>query len=312
MKADVVEIHFIAGQLFTVGVAFLAVGPRMPFDSTNKSYIGGNLSYPFRRALLGLVVLGFTRIFICHILFSKSTTNNTIRIIDELFDTIHVIGQSFLCLTTAYLLERQLSTVINILPGASLFQIFVVVVMLTPLGIMLAYMTGNTKFQALSHVAEAISCYGVLNTLKIYSSVMSPPSSSDSGGAAPRGPFMTQLVQLTEYWFLSTSLLSIAGEMITLATDKDDYPSIAIFLKAIEYNQDSGIDDWTRLLVHSIFLNSLDEMQHFMPAGGTRGAGPATTTNDNDNGNYDAERDGLDVVITARDTSKLRPRGRHH
>ena len=100
MKADIIEIHFLAGQLFTLGVAFLATGPRMPFDppflKSGRSCIGGKLSHPFRRALLGLVVLGMIRILICHVLFSR-TLNKTIQILDELFSTIEIVGQSFLC-----------------------------------------------------------------------------------------------------------------------------------------------------------------------------------------------------------------------
>ena len=89
MKAGA-EVNFVAGQLFTLGVALLAVGPRMPFDKPSEIGVGGRLSYPFRRALLVLVALGATRVIFCHILFPSWS------LCDALLGTIHVVGQSFL------------------------------------------------------------------------------------------------------------------------------------------------------------------------------------------------------------------------
>ena len=269
MKAGA-EIHFLAGQLFTLGVAALAVGPRMPFDKPNELAIGGRLSHPFRRALLGLVVLGAIRVVFCHILFPSWS------LLDAVLGTIHVVGQSFLCLTTAYLLQCQLSSVINISPGKSLMNVLVSVTVLTILAPILANKL-HPNFQSLEHIAEALSCHGVLGTLHTYSSVTAPNSNG-------RGPFLTQLVRLTEYWFLTTSLLAFLGEashgflLTKFHHEQEDHP-IVVLLDAFRQNQDSGYDDWTRLLIHSIFLNGLDEMQHFTGGpGATQAQGTADTS----------------------------------
>lgn len=95
-------------------------------------------------------------------------------------------------------------------------------------------------------------------------------TSPNSGGS---GPFLAQLVRLTEYWFLTTSLLAFVGEathgfiFIKFHHDDEDHP-IVVLLEAFRHNQESGVDDWTRLLIHSVFLNSLDELEHFTTSNG--------------------------------------------
>jgi len=51
MKAGA-EIHFLAGQIFTLGVMVIAVAPRMPNDENvlPRLHIGGDISFSFRRA----------------------------------------------------------------------------------------------------------------------------------------------------------------------------------------------------------------------------------------------------------------------
>lgn len=133
--------------------------------------------------------------------------------------------------------------------------------------------TLHPNYQSLEHVAEALSCFGVLDTLQTYSSVTAPSSKG-------RGPFLTQLVRLTEYWFLATSALAFLGEashgflFTKFHHEGEDHP-IVVLLDAFRQNQDSGFDDWTRLLIHSIFLNSIDELQHFT-------SGQAQAENGND------------------------------
>ena len=170
-----------------------------------------------------------------------------------------MLGQSFLCLTTSYLLQVQLSNVINITPGRSLQPILIGVALLTSSASALAYVV-HPNLYCLEHLAEALSCYGVLQTLQTYSSVTAPHSYG-------RGSYLLQLVKLTERWFLITSALAFLGEschgfiFTKFHHDDEDHP-IVVLLEAFRQNQDSGVDDWTRLLVHSIFLNSLDFIWH--------------------------------------------------
>ena len=64
MKAGT-EVHFVAGQIFSIGIVALAILPRMPLDDVET--IGGDLSHPFRKALLGLVIIGVIRVLGCHV-----------------------------------------------------------------------------------------------------------------------------------------------------------------------------------------------------------------------------------------------------
>ena len=252
------EIHFLAGQLFTMGVAALTIGPRMPSDDTDKVFsIGGRLSHPFRRALLALVVLGLFRTVVCHMLYPN------LVYLDAILSTIHVVGQSFLCLTTAYLLQVQLSDVINITPGRSLMNILFLVAILSAIAQIMAKCV-HPNWYCLEHIAEALSCYGVLQTLQTYSSVTAPNSNG-------RGPFFSQLLRITEYWFLFTCIIAFLGEashgyLFTKFHHEDEDHPIVVLMEAFTRNQENGVDDWTRLLIHSIFLNSLDELHHFSSA----------------------------------------------
>jgi len=275
----------VAGQIFTICVALLAVAPRMPFDSNGT--IGGKLSFPFRRALLLLVAVGVTRVLVCHIFFPGQI------FLDNLLGIVHVVGQSFLCLTTAYILQLRLSQVINITPGASLMPVLVAIAVIAPLGAVLAH-TAHPNFWSLVNIAKASSCYVVLQTLATYASVT-------TSGSHGRGSFLAQLVRMAEYWFLATSILAFVGEVLHghILTRyqhldgnnvEDEAHPIVVLLDAVRHNQDSGVDDWTRLLIHSIFLNSLDEMQHFTSnssnsgssgnSTGTRASGVPPTASD--------------------------------
>jgi len=226
MKAGT-EVHYLAGQIFTLGIAAVAILPRMPGDSSVSNYsIGGKLSYPFRRALIGLVCVGWIRVLGCHVLFSSalmgetdgtfssSINNNSavsmIKLVDAMLGTIHVVGQTFLCLTTAYLLQRQLSDFVNVdvalerqfLGGSSLPASLVIVSLLTFGGAFLSELS-PPNYWCLVNLAEAYSCFPVLNTLKVYASVTTRTTGTgnsiqqqSSGG---RGPVLTQILMTIEY-----------------------------------------------------------------------------------------------------------------
>ena len=259
------EAHFLSGQLFMLGIAAVAVLPRMPSD-TQRWTIGGRLSFPFRRALLILVAISLFRVVCFHVISIDSTSLYLLEL-DAALGTVHVIGQTFLCLTTAYLLQRQLSNYINIegsAPGRNLVPFLFGVSCLTIIG-SLGSNTFHTGWGCLTNLAEAISCYPVLKTLRLYRSVTTSGSLRDG----LRGPVLTQMLTVSEFWYLSTSLLSFVAE----ALDKT-HGEMALaegqFLKllsiAVRHNQDNGVDDWTRLLLHAVFLNGLDELHHVLPA----------------------------------------------
>ena len=63
--------------------------------------------------------------------------------------------------------------------------------------------------------------------------------------------------------------------------DMDDLLStkpLQLFLQAIRHNQDSGVDDWTRLMLHSVFLNSIDELQHFSSSNASNSTNETTSS----------------------------------
>jgi hypothetical protein len=258
------EAHFLAGQIFTLGIAAIAVVPRMPSDSHIWA-IGGKLSFPFRRSLLGLIILGLVRAICFHV--RPIDANEFLLALDGIFGTIHVIGQSFLCLTTAYLLQRQLVNYINLeggAPGRNLVPYLLGVSGLTVTGALGSRLIDPT-YLCLVNLAEALSCYPVLQTLRLYTSITTRGSSQ----VGLRAPVLTQMLTVTEYWYLTTSLLSFVAEALDEShgnlPDQAEGHFWQLLSIAVRHNQDNGVDDWTRLLLHAVFLNSLDELHHVVP-----------------------------------------------
>jgi hypothetical protein len=279
------EAHFLAGQIFTLVIAAVAVLPRMPSDASGCT-IGGKLSHPFRRSLIFLVGINVIRVVGCHLHHPDSLQLKTL---DLILGTTHVVGQSFLCLTTAYILQCQLSNYININPGRDLLPVLCVVFGLTVLGAVLSEVR-NPNFWCLVNLAEGISCWPVLRTLKTYASV-----TTVGGQHQGRGSILIQTLRTMEVCYLTTCVLSFFAEMLDDIHGNPDLAEgrpLKIVFEAIRQNQDNGIDDWTRLLVHSIFLNSIDEMEHFTGNTGSSKsseAGHASTVNTSTNGSNDIE-----------------------
>jgi len=266
MKAGA-EIHFLSGQIFMLGVTLLTVSPRLPFDKAVS--IGGKLSFPFRRALIWLMALGIVRTLSCHLHHPDSSV---LAASDAVLGTIQVVGQVFLCLTTAYILQSQMSSVINIeggAPGRSLIPFLVWILLLSVISVLFSAKL-HPNWCCLESLAEAASCIPVLKTLKTYASLTNPAGSRREGG---RGPVLMQTLVTIEYWYMTTALVSFVVQATGVTNnDLETASAMQMILEAIRKNQDNGVDDWTRLLLHAVFLNTMDELQHF-----TGGLSNATT-----------------------------------
>lgn len=271
------EAHFLSGQVFMLGIAAVAVLPRMPSD-TEQWTIGGRLSFPFRRALLFLIGISLARLFCFHVVIAlDDSTRGILVAMDAALETVHVIGQTFLCLTTAYLLQRQLSNYINIeggAPGRNLVPFLIVISCLTAVGSLGSNLFGAVGWNCWTNLAEAISCYPVLKTLRLYTTVTTTTTSSSPRGWL-RGPVLVQMLIVAECWYLTTSLLSVAAQAMAVnptqqgEMDAAEGHFLQLLSIAVRQNQDNGVDDWTRLLLHAVFLNGLDELHHvFIPGGG--------------------------------------------
>ena len=325
------EVHFLSGQVFMLGVAAIAILPRVPSDITHNSSIGGRLSLPFRRALVWLIGIGIVRTLACHLITvdqsvgelntDSSKIASILAIVDATLATIQITGQSFLCLTTAYIMQCQMEGIINIeggSPGRSLIPYLLTVMVLAVSGTLLSAFL-NPYFFCLVNLGEAISVKPVVDTLRTYASISTISTDDDSDRRDHRlyrnnqGPVLVQALLIVEYWFLTTSIFSCISELIdmsapTAINDRSQSMAITIFrilLDAIRTNQDNGIDDWTRLLLHSVFLNSVDELMHFSGGFSSSMHGDASTSDRPHE--YDQESNSTSIVSAPINT-KLRQR----
>lgn len=100
-----ISAHQIAQRFLIVGVAAAAVRVRMPLD--RRWTIGGDLSYKFRRLLLAIVVINFSRLF----LSGKQEFSPASGLFSDLLGVVEVMGLTFLCFLTPYVLENTLEGV---------------------------------------------------------------------------------------------------------------------------------------------------------------------------------------------------------
>jgi hypothetical protein len=295
--------EYLEGLFFMVGVGFICLSPRMPSDPKHGCTIGGRISFPFRRAFLALVVLAMAREMVCHLVHDNSIF---FKVFDGVLGTMFTVGQCFMCMTTAYLLQDQLTAVISIQPGQDLIPYLTAVFAINVTGITLSHWV-HPNFCALISLAEAVSSIPVLKTLQLYATV-----TTHGGQHAGRGTALTQVLKTTEYWYIFSSIVAFFAEVnhrknvdaLELGwTDElveamghqqdigvDDFFAEVFHRKnvdalelgwmdelveAMRHQQDIGVDDWTRLLVHSIFLNCIDELSHF-----SAGDPPSSTRSD--------------------------------
>lgn len=168
----------------------------------------------------------------------------------------------------------------------------------------------------------------------LYAQVTTPQSAGPNQHG--RGNVLTQILLACETYYVFSSVVATVAEFGYQSTKyrtDNGYASWMIeLIDSMRHHQDIGVDDWTRLLVHSIFLNLIDELTHFSATTGTTmspetessstagpGPGPGSSTTNmssrshNDDGsshNEKMERDDLELemesLIPVKITSTLR------
>jgi hypothetical protein len=243
----------ITHAFLVVGVAAAAVMPRQPSDHHGRCTVGGRLSNSFRRLLLFIVGLKVVRM----VTLATTTTTPTNGVVSistrfgDLLGVIEVTGLTFLCFLTAFVLQRGLAQFFHIVPGRDLQPPLFFAALLSLLGVTLSRSV-HPNFWALKKLANAASGPVILKTLKSYNAY----SNQASHG---QGFIMGQTLWTIEYWHLVVQLCCALG----YALNRGDVPeseqtSLDILLEAARNS--AFLADWTRVLLHAVFLNQMDEM----------------------------------------------------
>mmetsp|Transcript_26696 Transcript_26696/g.57440 ORF Transcript_26696/g.57440 Transcript_26696/m.57440 type:complete len:289 (-) Transcript_26696:46-912(-) len=246
-----ISASLISQQLFILGVTAVAILPRLPSDKTRWSIGSGNVGYPFRRLLLVLAGLN-----LLHFVLSSSK----FIFIASVLKVSSIIAHNFLCLLTPYLLQKWLASCINIQPGRDLTRWLWAVSLFGVAGVYLSS-AFHPRFFALEELAHAMSCIPVISTLKTYNRVTTPGHG--------RGTVMSQTVLLVEYWHIVSQITcaigyAFGGDSLVAemggggSITQENSNQIAALLRALR--EGDFMTDWSRVLVHAIFMNQLDEL----------------------------------------------------
>ena len=250
---------FLVGIFFMIWVCFVSVEPRMPSDPKGRCVVGGRLSGPFRRSLIGLVGLALFRFFYRSLYDVDDNNSAGFLFLDGILVIAFNVGLSFLCMTTSYVLQCQMTTMINIQPGKLQIPYLIAVAVTTIVGIALSRLI-HPNFGSLITLAGAISSPPILQTLWTYAMLTTRGGDQDG-----RGNVLTQILLATEYYYVFSCLVAFVAEAMYRGPEIVDRTVLDDMIDSMRHHQDIGVDDWTRLLVHSIFVNLIDELTHVTP-----------------------------------------------
>lgn len=235
-------------RLFIAGVVSISIIPRHQVVRDRCS-IGGEISHPFRKLLLVVAALSFMRPTL-----SAFPPHSWLGYVADIEGVISQLGQIFICLLTPYLLQTWLAPLINIggKPGANLMLPLYLTTTASIISVALIRFV-HLRFWSLRVLATVISTPPVLDTLKMFNSV-----TTRGGHHEGRGTVLSQSLMATEWWFAVTQLLCAIGYGLEVSKDPSEYTlwdSILAAFRKIKF-----LSDWTRILVHAIFMNQLDEI----------------------------------------------------
>ena len=263
--ATMIEAHHITQRLFIWFVVAMTILPKMPLDHSLS--IGGKLSLPHRKIVLLLMVLNLTRMFLNREFFYNVIYSDALGVIE-------VVGLTFLSFVTPYLMKKWLSDFINVGNFGREMQFWVAVsAVMSIAGVVLSRVVSD-RFWSLKKLANMVSSPYILMTVRQYQRVTTPSSG--------RGSVMAQSMVLTEYFHIVCQSIAAIGYAMKDPAHLNDGNQWQEILKA--FRDVSFLGDWSRLLMHSIFLNVLDEMTQCRPASyfelGTEHSAPGSAVGD--------------------------------
>ena len=238
----------ISKRLFIIGVLFISVVPRQHIDRRSCS-IGGNLSAKFKELLVLLVFLNLIRL-----LASDEIRTSRSQMVSDTLGVVEVVGLSFLCFLSPYLLQTWLQDRINLggRPGANLMGPLYLATGCSVFGVVLSR-TVHPNLWCLKKIGNAISGPPVLKTLRLFNTVTTRGGHHDG-----RGTIMSQSLMVVEYWHLVAQLLCAFGYAMDPHKGTADFTQWDHFLAA--FRSISFVSDWLRVCAHAMFINLLDEL----------------------------------------------------
>jgi hypothetical protein len=235
----------IAKRFLIWGVTLIAVVPRMPLD--DKWSLGGKLSRNFRKLLLLIVAINLSRLF----LSGNESYRPEFGFFSDFLGVIEVTGLSFLCYLTPYILETKLANYINLRPGASFYGPLVASAVLSLTGLAFSRII-HPRWYSLKKLAQAVSGPPVIKSVKRFNLVTTAQSHGN-------GFMMGQAMVVMEYWHVAAQLLCFLGYALDRPHDNSNQETgYDILLQA--FRSIAFLGDWTRVLIHALFLNGIDEM----------------------------------------------------
>jgi len=238
-------------RFLILGVVAASVIPRQPSDNGGVWSIGGRLSHNFRKLLLAIVAVNFCRLF----LSDDLQKSGTYQLGSDLLGVVEITGLTFLCFLTPYVLEVGLSHYNKgIRPGEDLKLPLFLAAFLSLLGVVLSRDV-HPNFWALKKLANATTGPPVIKILKSYNKFTTAKSHG-------RGFVFSQTMLVIEYWQVIVQLCCAAAYALNhnnaIGSEEE-----TVWDRTLQAARSIAFAaDWTRVLMHAIFLNQLDETYH--------------------------------------------------
>ena len=197
-----------------------------------------------------MVAVNFSRLFLSRNGEAYSITSGLFA---DLLGVVEVTGLTFLCFLTPYVLETNLSSFIHIRPGQAFYVPLATAATLSFLGVTLSRAV-HPNLWCLKKLANAVSGPPVITVLRQFNMVT-------TAQAHGNGFMMGQAALTVEYWHFFLQIVCAIGYAFdNHLGPSDDAMAWDIVLKAARSTAFMG--DWTRVLMHALFLNGIDELNH--------------------------------------------------